>query len=101
MFVSDRSLSASDPRAEPSGTKTSASGANTSASGAKTARLLPPPLSLAWGFNWPMTRIALAEVTPWTLRLVGYGVGMLFMFALVRLRGRDLALSVGPTRLHV
>jgi drug/metabolite transporter (DMT)-like permease len=72
-----------------------------SASGARTARLLLLLLSLAWGFNWPMTRIALAEVTPWTLRLVGYGIGMVFMFALVRLRGRDLALPAGPTRIHV
>jgi drug/metabolite transporter (DMT)-like permease len=66
-----------------------------------TARLLLILLSLAWGFNWPTTKIALSEVSPWTLRLTGYGIGMLFMFALVRLRGREPRLPPGPARAHV
>jgi drug/metabolite transporter (DMT)-like permease len=65
------------------------------------ARLLLVLLSLAWGFNWPMTKVALAEVSPWTLRLAGYAIGMAFMFALVRLRGRSAILPPGPARLHV
>jgi drug/metabolite transporter (DMT)-like permease len=65
------------------------------------ARLLLVLLSLAWGFNWPMTKVALAEVSPWTLRLAGYAIGAAFMFALVRLRGRPAILPPGPARLHV
>src|SRR5262249_56835348 len=65
------------------------------------ARLLLVLLSLAWGFNWLMTKVALAEVSPWTLRLAGYGIGTAFMFALVRLRGRPAMLPAGPARPHV
>jgi drug/metabolite transporter (DMT)-like permease len=68
---------------------------------AGTAKLLLVLLSLAWGINWPVMKIALNEVTPWTLRIVGYGIGMLFLFALVRLRGRPLTLRFGPAWGHV
>lgn len=33
--------------------------------------LLVPLLGLLWGFNWPAVRIALTEITPWTLRAGG------------------------------
>jgi drug/metabolite transporter (DMT)-like permease len=68
---------------------------------AATARLLLLLLAFAWGITWPLTRIALFEVSPWTLRVVGYGVGTLFMFALVRLRGRPMALPFGVAWGHV
>src|SRR5215216_2051867 len=71
------------------------------AGGTGTAKLLLVLLSLAWGFNWPTMKIALDEVSPWTLRLVGYGIGTLFMFALARLRGRNPGLPAGPPRAHV
>jgi drug/metabolite transporter (DMT)-like permease len=63
--------------------------------------LLLALLALAWGITWPTTRIALFEVTPWTLRLVGYGIGTLFMFALVRVRGRPMTLGFGLAWGHV
>ena len=58
-------------------------------------------LSLCWGLAWPTTRIALDEVTPWTLRLVGYVVGAVCLFVVVRLRQRDVALPIGVARLHI
>ena len=48
-----------------------------------------------------MMKIALGEVTPWTLRMLGYGLGALFMFALVRLRGGSRKVPRGPAWAHV
>ena len=66
-----------------------------------TAKLLLILLALAWGINWPVMKLALNEVTPWTLRIVGYGIGTLSLFALVRLQGRPLGLPFGPAWGHV
>ncbi len=40
-----------------------------------TAKLLVLILAFAWGFNWIAGAIALREVTPWTLRFAGAGIG--------------------------
>jgi drug/metabolite transporter (DMT)-like permease len=71
------------------------------AEGAGTARLLLVLLALAWGINWPVMKLALNEVTPWTLRIVGYGIGTLFLFALVRMRGGPIAVRFGPAWGHI
>ena len=60
-----------------------------------TAILLLLLLSLAWGLSWPAIRIALDEVAPWTVRVVGYATGTLFMFAIVQLQGRKASLPPG------
>ena len=60
-----------------------------------TAILLLVLLSLAWGLSWPAIRIALDEVAPWTVRVVGYATGTLFMFAIVQLQGRKASLPPG------
>ena len=65
------------------------------------AKFLLVLLSLVWGLSWPAVRIALDEVAPWTLRALSYGVGTVFLFALLRLRGRPASLPVGPVYLHV
>jgi len=62
-----------------------------------TAILLLLLLSLAWGLSWPAIRIALDEVAPWTVRVVGYATGTAFMFAVVRLQGRNARL---PPAVH-
>jgi len=71
------------------------------------ARLLLVLLSLAWGLSWPVMRIALDEVTPWTLRALGYLTGTLFLFGVVWLKrrtaaspSRGLALPSPTTYLH-
>ena len=66
-----------------------------------TAILLLVLLSLAWGLSWPAVRIILDEVEPWTLRVLGYGTGAVFMFAVVRVQGRTAGLPFGPVYLHV
>ncbi|MFL5058926.1 MAG: DMT family transporter [Xanthobacteraceae bacterium] len=65
------------------------------------AKVLLVLLSLVWGLSWPAVRIALDEVAPLTLRALSYGVGTLFLFSLLRLRGRRASLPFGRVYLHV
>jgi drug/metabolite transporter (DMT)-like permease len=66
-----------------------------------TAKLMLVLLSLAWGLAWPAIRVALDEVAPWTVRVLGYAAGTAFMFSLVRLRGRKPSLPFGRIYGHV
>ncbi|MGA2567647.1 MAG: EamA family transporter [Pseudolabrys sp.] len=38
-------------------------------------------VGLAWGFNWVAGRIILTALPPWTMRMVGIGLGTLTLFA--------------------
>jgi drug/metabolite transporter (DMT)-like permease len=44
-------------------------------------------LTLTWGFNWPMMKLALQEVPPWTFRTLCVMVGGGALLALTRLTG--------------
>ncbi|MGH6727017.1 MAG: DMT family transporter [Pseudolabrys sp.] len=57
-------------------------------------------LAFAWGFNWIAAAIALREVSPWSLRFAGVGIGAAVLFAAVLLTGRDLRVPRGEFR-HV
>jgi drug/metabolite transporter (DMT)-like permease len=70
-------------------------------SGALKAKLLLVLLSLAWGVNWPVTRIALNEIPPWTLRACSLGIGALALYVLARMSGRSLWIPPGRPRLHL
>lgn len=48
---------------------------------------LVPLLGLLWGLNWPVVRICLTEIPPWTLRASALALGSLFLFGLIRVRG--------------
>lgn len=63
-------------------------------------RLLLLLLSLAWGLNWPMTRIALDEIRPWTLRMIGLPVAALVLFTLAKLTRRRIRIPAGRPRVH-
>ena len=39
------------------------------------AKLLVVLLAFAWGFNWIAAAVALREVSPWSLRFAGSGIG--------------------------
>jgi drug/metabolite transporter (DMT)-like permease len=65
------------------------------------ARLLIVLLSLAWGVNWPVTRIALNEIPPWTLRASSLGIGATALYVLSRMAGRSLWIPPGRQRLHL
>ena len=52
-------------------------------------------LSLAWGLNWPVMKVALSEVPPWTFRTICTFGGAAGLFALCRLAGIPLAVPRG------
>ena len=49
-------------------------------------------IALCWGLNWPAVRLALYQIPPWTLRMIGMGAGALFLFTLAALTARPLRL---------
>jgi drug/metabolite transporter (DMT)-like permease len=53
-------------------------------------RLIPVALALLWGFNWPAVKIALAEMPPFAIRMVGLGAGALLLLAVAAAFGRSL-----------
>jgi drug/metabolite transporter (DMT)-like permease len=67
---------------------------------ATTARLLVVLLAFAWGFNWIAAAWALREVSPWSLRFAGAGIGAMVLFAAALLTGHDLKVPRGEFR-HV
>ncbi|RDV04252.1 DMT family transporter [Undibacter mobilis] len=65
-----------------------------------TARLSVVLLAFCWGLVWIATAVALREVEPWTLRMVGVGGGAATLFLAARVAGFDL--YVPPRdRIHV
>jgi drug/metabolite transporter (DMT)-like permease len=59
-------------------------------------------LALAWGINWPANKVALAEVGPWTFRVVGLAMGGVLMLVLAAWRRGSLRLPSGwRTWLHL
>ena len=46
-----------------------------------TAKLLVVLLAFAWGLNWIAAAVALREVSPWSLRVAGSGIGAVTLFA--------------------
>ena len=68
---------------------------------ATTAKLLLLALSFCWGLSWSAMRIALDEVSPWTLRLLGYSIGAATLLILLKAQGRSLAIPRGRDWLHI
>ena len=70
-------------------------------SDATTAKLLLVALSFCWGLSWSAMRIALDEVSPWTMRLLGYSMGAVTLLILLKAQGRSLTIPRGRHWLHV
>ena len=68
---------------------------------ASQAKLLLLALSFCWGLSWSAMRIALDEVSPWSMRLLGYSIGAATLLVLIKAQGRSLAIPRGRDRLHV
>lgn len=64
------------------------------------ARLLVLLLALAWGLNWPMSRLTLAELPPWGTRFLSLGLGALVLFMVVAISRRRLLIRPA-TLIHV
>lgn len=62
---------------------------------ATTAKLLVVLLALAWGFNWIWAAVALREVSPWGLRVVGSSLGTITLFAAAIISGHNLKIPRG------
>ena len=73
---------------------------NAKSDAAATAKLLVILLAFAWGFNWIAAAVALREVSPWSLRFDGAGIGAATLFAAALLTGHDLRVPRGELR-HV
>jgi drug/metabolite transporter (DMT)-like permease len=65
------------------------------------AKFLLVLLAFVWGLSWPIMTIALAEISVWTLRVLGFSISALSLFALIRLQGRSAAIPRGVTWLHI
>jgi drug/metabolite transporter (DMT)-like permease len=56
-------------------------------------------IAIAWGGNWPVTKLALSEFPPWTYRAFGLILGALALLAIARAQGHRLRVKraeLGP-----
>jgi drug/metabolite transporter (DMT)-like permease len=65
------------------------------------ARLMLVALCLVWGSTWPIMRIALSEVPPFTMRTLSSLVGALMLFVLCLAMGRKLRLPGFKGWVHI
>ena len=70
-------------------------------SDATVAKLLMLALSFCWGLSWSAMRIALDEVSPWSMRLIGYSIGAATLLVLIKAQGRSLYVPPGRDRWHI
>jgi drug/metabolite transporter (DMT)-like permease len=64
------------------------------------AKVLVLLLALAWGLNWIAAATALREITPWSLRVAGAGLGAVTLFSAAILTGHKLKIPRGE-HVHV
>jgi drug/metabolite transporter (DMT)-like permease len=62
---------------------------------ATTAKALVVLLAFAWGLNWIAAAVALREVSPWSLRVAGSGIGAATLFTAALLTGHSLRVPRG------
>jgi drug/metabolite transporter (DMT)-like permease len=70
-------------------------------SNATVAKLLLLALSFCWGLSWSAMRVALDEVSPWGMRLIGFSIGAATLLVLLKSQGRSLAIPSGRDRWHI
>ena len=56
------------------------------------ALVLLGALTFFWGFNWPMMKIALTEIPPWTFRSLCLALGGLSILCLAKMKGLPLSI---------
>jgi drug/metabolite transporter (DMT)-like permease len=71
------------------------------AAGDAGARLMLAALCVVWGLTWPIMRIALNEVPPFTMRTISVGVGGAMLFAICAVKRRSLRLPGAKGWTHV
>lgn len=50
-------------------------------------------LTIVWGTNWPLFKLAVAEVSVWTFRAVGVALAGAALLLIARLQGRNLRIA--------
>jgi drug/metabolite transporter (DMT)-like permease len=65
------------------------------------AKLMLVVLCIVWGISWPLMRIALGEIPPFTMRTLSSLVGGLVLYGVCRFMGRKLHIPPGKARLHL
>src|SRR5262245_56191771 len=58
-------------------------------------------LSLAWGLTWPIMKIALDEIPPFSFRTATSALAFLVLFAAAFAQGRSIALKSRRAALHL
>ena len=59
------------------------------------ARLLVVLMGVAWGMNWIATRVILEALSPWSLRVVGIGLGALVLMIAAAVSRTNLSVPRG------
>jgi drug/metabolite transporter (DMT)-like permease len=72
-------------------------GPNAKADSAATARLLVVLLAFAWGLNWIAAAFALREISPWSLRVAGSGIGAAILFLAAGVTGHNMKVPRGES----
>ena len=67
-------------------------------SNATTAKLLLVALSFCWGLSWTAMRVALDEVSPWAMRLIGYSIGAITLLILLKAQHRASNKPIGSCK---
>jgi drug/metabolite transporter (DMT)-like permease len=62
---------------------------------AATAKLLVVAMGVGWGFNWIAARFILEALPPWTMRVLGIGIGDLTLFTAAAIAGISLVVPRG------
>jgi len=65
------------------------------------ARVMLVFLCLLWGVSWPLMKIALLEIPPFSMRSVTTAIGALTLYAFCRIRGASLSIPNAKTWGHV
>jgi drug/metabolite transporter (DMT)-like permease len=71
------------------------------AAGDAGARLMLAALCVVWGATWPIMRIALNEVPPFTMRTISVFVGGVMLFAICAIKRRSLRIPGARGWAHV
>lgn len=70
-------------------------------SDAAAAKLMLIVLSVAWGVTWPLVKITLSEIPPFSMRVLTVGLGALTLLAFSGIRRRSIRIPFGRSWAHV
>jgi drug/metabolite transporter (DMT)-like permease len=65
------------------------------------ARLMLVVLCVIWGTTWPVLKLGLNEIPPFSLRALSAGLGALTLYLVCRIKGRSFRVSSAKAWLHI